>query len=145
MADVIIVYDSNTGNTAKAAAEIYNGVAESGVDVEMKKVEDTTVEDLKKAKGVILGSPCVNDNYSNLMREFVDTKFRDAKPSDKIGAVFGTYKWNGGNVHRLENDLRWLGVRLVTEGVNAHKHADNEIVKKLRELGRKVGEEVKKL
>jgi len=145
MADVIIVYDSNTGNTAKAAAEIFNGVQDSGAEVEMKKVEETTVEDLKKAKAVILGSPCINDNYSNLMREFVDTKFRDAKPSDKIGAVFGTYKWNGGNVHQLENDLRWLGVRLVAEGVNAHKHADSEIVKKLRALGRKVGEEAKKL
>jgi flavorubredoxin len=145
MADVIIVYDSHTGNTAKAAAYVFNGVQDSGVAVDMKKVEDTTVEDLKKAKGVILGSPCINDNYSNLMREFVDTKFRNAKPSDKIGAVFGTYKWNGGNIPRLENDLRWLGVRLVAEGVNAHLHADEETFRKLRDLGRKVGEEVKKL
>ncbi len=144
MADVVIVYDSRTGNTEKAAEEILSGVKESGATVELKKVEDVTVEDVRKARGVILGSPNMNDNYSGMMREFVNTKLIQAFPSDKVGAAFGTYKWNQDNLKRLENDMRWKGIRLVTEGVNVHRHDGAEVYKKLRELGKKVGEEAKK-
>ena len=145
MVDVVIIYDSKTGNTARAAEEVLAGVNDSGVSVELKKVEDATVDDLKGAKGIILGSPCINDNYSTRIREFVQDKLIQAKPSDKMGAVFGTYKWNGGNIPKLENDLRWMGVRLVTDGVNVHKREEKEQIAKLRELGKKVGEETKKL
>jgi flavorubredoxin len=144
MADVVIIYDSKTGHTEKAAAEILKGVEESGASVEMKKVDDATVEDVKKAKGVILGSPCIGDNYTRKMRDFVEGRLIQAKPSDKLGAAFGSYKWNGGNLKSLENDLRWMGVRLVTEGVNVHHFADDDVYKKLRELGKKVGEEARK-
>jgi flavorubredoxin len=144
MAEVIIVYDTKTGNTAKAAEEIYNGVKESGASVEMKNVDDTTVDDLKSAKGVILGSPNINDNYSTKIRDLVNIRLVQAKPSDKVGAVFGTYKWNEGNLKELERDLRWIGVRIIAEGVNVHKHAGEDITKKLRELGKAVGVEAMK-
>jgi flavorubredoxin len=144
MADVVIIYDSKTGHTEKAAAEILKGVEESGASGEMKKVDDATVEDVKKAKGVILGSPCISDNYTRKMRDFVEGRLVQAKPSDKLGAAFGSYKWNGGNLKRLENDMRWMGVRLVTEGVNVHRFDDVESNKKLRALGKKVGEEARK-
>jgi flavorubredoxin len=110
MADVVIVYDTKTGNTEKVAQEILGGVKESGASVELKKVDDVTVEDVRKAKGVILGSPNINDNYSAKMRDFVGTKLVQAKPYEKVGAAFGTYKWNHDNLIRLEQDMRWKGV-----------------------------------
>jgi len=144
MADVVIIYDTRTGNTEKVAREILDGVKESGASVDIKKVDSVTVDEVRGAKGIILGSPCINDNYSARMRDFVDTKLMQAKPSEKVGAAFGTYKWNGGNLKRLENDMRWKGVRLVAEGINVHKYGNGEVKKKLKELGRKVGEEAKK-
>lgn len=144
MVDVVIIYDSKTGNTAKAAQKIFEGVKESGASVVLKNVDDATVEDVKGAKGVILGSPCINDNYSAKLRDFIQTKLINAHVNNKVGAAFGTYKWNGGNIPRLENDLRWMGMRLVAEGVNVHKHADGDVTKKLHELGKRVGEEAMK-
>jgi flavorubredoxin len=144
MSDVVIVYDTKTGNTEKVAQEILGGVKESGASVELKKVDDITVEDVLKAKGVILGSPNIGDNYSTKMREFVDTKLTRAKPWDKVGAAFGTHKWNDDNIKRLENDMRWKGIRLVAEGINVHRHSEADVAIKLRELGRRVGEEAKK-
>lgn len=144
MTDVIIIYDSNTGNTEKAAQEIFAGVKESGASVEIKRVDDATVQDMRAAKGIILGSPNVYGNYTGKMRELVDTRLVQAKPSDKVGAAFGTYKWNNDNLKSLENDMRWKGVRMVCDGVNVHKHANGDVAKKLRELGKKVGEEAKK-
>lgn len=142
MSDVIIIYDSKAGHTEKVAQDICEGVKESGASVELKKVDDAAVEDVLKAKGVILGSPNIGDNYSAKMRDFVDTKLARAKPYDKVGAAFGTYKWNHDNLKRLENDMRWKGVRLVADGINVHRHDDAS--KKLRELGKRVGEEAKK-
>jgi flavorubredoxin len=144
MADVIIIYDSKTGNTEKAAQEILSGVKESGASVELKRVDDVTVEDVRKAKGVILGSPNIYNNYSAKMRAFVDTELTQAKPYDKVGAAFGTYKWNHDNLKRLENDMRWKGVRLVAEGINVHRRSDGDVLKKLRELGKTVGIEIQK-
>lgn len=144
MADVVIIYDTRTGNTEKVAREILDGVKESGASVDIKKVDSVTVDEVRGAKGIILGSPCINDNYSARMRDFVDTKLVQAKPSEKVGAAFGTYKWNGGNLKRLENDMRWKGVRLVAEGINVHKYGNGEVKKKLKELGRTVGIEALK-
>lgn len=144
MADVVIIYDTRTGNTEKVAREILDGVKESGASVDIKKVDSVTVDEVRGAKGIILGSPCINDNYSARMRDFVDTKLMQAKPSEKVGAAFGTYKWNGGNLKRLENDMRWKGVRLVAEGINVHKYGNGEVKKKLKELGRTVGIEALK-
>ncbi len=141
---MIIVYDSKTGNTEKAAQAILAGVKESGASVEIKRVDDATVDDLRAAKGIILGSPNIYDNYSGKMRELVDARLAQAKPSDKVGAAFGTYKWNDDNLKNLQNDLRWKGVRIVCEGVNVHRPTGGDVLKKLREIGRKVGEEAKK-
>ena len=143
MTDVIIVYDSTTGNTEKVAQEILNGVKESGASVEMKKVNEATVEELRKAKAIILGSPNIHDTYSGPMRDFVDQKLTQAKPAGKMGAAFGTHKWNTDNVKKLEQDMRWLGMLIVAEGVNVHRRETDE-VQKVRELGKKVGEEAKK-
>lgn len=144
MVDVLIVYDSRSGHTERAARQIYEGAVESGATVKIKSVGDVTLDDVKQAKGVILGSYCVEDNYSGRLREFIDDKLKIAKPDEKVGAAFGTYKWSGGNIKKLENDLHWLGLQLVADGVNAHHFVDEGTNKKLAALGKKVGEEALK-
>jgi flavorubredoxin len=144
MVDVLIVYDSKSGHTEKAAKKISEGVKESGATVSLKPVQDATLEDIKDARGLILGSLCVDDNYSGELREFINDKLKVSRPGDKIGAAFGTYKMDGGNLKKLEDDLHWLGMPLVAEGVNIHHNADDAAYKKLEELGKKVGAEALK-
>ncbi len=151
MVDVIIVYDTlsgnkeTAGNTEKAASEVLQGVIDSGASVTMKKVEDTTESDLREARGIILGSPCVNNSISGRMRIFTDETLRDARVSGKIGAAFGTYKWNGGNLRHLEKEMEYQGVKIVATGVNSMHHPNQEMVQKLHDLGKTVGTEAKKL
>lgn len=144
MIDVLIVYDSKSGNTEKAAKKISEGVKDSGATVILKSVQDATLEDAKNAKGLILGSLCVDDNYSGELREFINDKLKIAKPVDKFGAAFGTYKMDGGNLKKLEDDLHWLGMTLVAEGVNVRHNDEDATNKKLLELGKKVGAEALK-
>lgn len=144
MADVIIVYDTKTGSTERAATLVLEGVKAGGADGVMKKVQDVTEKDLLDAKGIILGSPNVNDNYSGPMREFIDVKMKNAKPIGKIGAAFGTYKWNTENLRRLETAMEYANIKLVAAGVNALHRPRSEDDAKLKALGETVGREARK-
>jgi flavorubredoxin len=141
MADVIIAYDTKTGSTERAAGLVLEGVKAAGAEGVMKKLQDVTEKDLQEAKGIILGSPNVNDNFSGPMREFIDGKMRNAKPIGKIGAAFGTYKWNTDNLKRLQTAMEYADIKLVASGVNALHRTRPEDDARLKALGEAVGRE----
>jgi len=139
MTDVLVVYDSRTGNTEAAAHEIAEGVKEAGASVEVKKVQDAGESDVEGAKGLILGSYCINDNYSGGLREFLNQVVANAGHHDKFVAAFGTHKWKGGNLPKLEKDMIQLGLSVIAPGVNAHMRPGHEDALKLRSLGKIIG------
>jgi flavorubredoxin len=146
MVDVIVIYDTlGTGYTEKAAQEVMEGVRSSGADAVLKKAEDTKEADLKEPTGIIIGSPNVNDNFSGRTREFVEGPLKNVHPDSKVGAAFGTHKWNTLNVHNLEKAMINESIRLVAPGVNATHRMNDETVQKLRELGAAVGREALKI
>lgn len=139
--DVIIIYDSKTGNTAKAAEEICEGVKASGAVAMMKKAEEATMSDLKEPKGIVLGSYCMLDKAPPAMRKFIEKQMSGADLEGKVGAVFGSYKKTGKHLPKLEGALMDKKVNIVCDGVNALGSPDAQTVKQLRDLGKKVGEE----
>jgi NAD(P)H dehydrogenase (quinone) len=145
MTDVLIIYDSNTGNTEKAAAEVLEGAKASGASATMKKLQETTEDDLRDAAAIIIGSPCIHDSITGPVLEFVEGRLRNARVSGKIGAAFGSYKWNGGNLPRLEAEMKSQGIRLVVPGVNSHRAPNAETSEKLRRIGAVVAEDALKL
>jgi NAD(P)H dehydrogenase (quinone) len=90
MSKVLIVYDSATGNTEKMAVAIGDGFKESGVPVELKKVKNTTLDDLVAADAIVLGSPTYFGNVSGTIKTFIDKteKLYPVGLKDKIGAAF---------------------------------------------------------
>lgn len=139
MADVLIVFDSRTGNTEAAAKEIAEGVKEAGVTVEVKTAHDAKVSDVESAKGLVFGSYCINDNYSGGLREFLNNVMANSKHYGKFAAAFGTHKWKGGNLPKLEKDMMQLGLSIIAPGVNAVKRPNDEDARKLRSLGKLIG------
>jgi flavorubredoxin len=141
MADVIIIYDSKTGNTAKAAEEICAGVRESGAEAILKKAEEAIKDDLVGPKGIILGSYCMLDKAPPAMRKFIEKQMACVELDGKVGAVFGSYKKTGKQLPKLETALLDKKVRIVAGGVNSLGSPNPETVKRLRELGKTVGNE----
>ena len=144
MVDVIVIYDSKTGNTAKAAAEICEGIRGSGAEAILKKAEEAVKDDLAGPKGIILGCYCMLDKAPPAMRKFIEKQLSGADVEGKVGAVFGSYRKTGKQLPKLEGALTDKKVRIVAEGVNALNSPDPETLKKLRALGKKVGEEAMK-
>ncbi len=86
---ILVIYDSNTGNTEKMAFEVAKGAKEAGANVAVKKANEATNEDLLKADGIIAGSP----TYYGLMSGKVKTLFDNSvkihgKLEGKVGAAF---------------------------------------------------------
>jgi flavorubredoxin len=144
MVDVIVIYDSKTGNTAKAAEEICEGIKEAGAEAVLKKADEAAMGDLSGPKGIILGSYCMLDKAPPAMRRFIEKQMAGADLEGKVGAVFGSYRKTGKQLPKLEGALTDKKVRIVAEGVNALNSPDPETKKKLRALGKKVGEDAMK-
>ena len=95
--NVLVAYDSATGNTEKMAQAVVEGAkGVSGTEVVLKRVGEITTEDLVGANAVIVGSPVYFANMSGEVKTFFDNwllkfgVFRDFKMRNKVGAAFVT-------------------------------------------------------
>ena len=60
MVKALVVYDSATGNTEKMAVAIGDGLKETGLDVEVKRVGNTKLDDPVAAAAIVMGSPTIS-------------------------------------------------------------------------------------
>jgi NAD(P)H dehydrogenase (quinone) len=90
MGTILVVYDSKTGNTASMATAVADGVkAVEGIQVTVKKVEETLLADLQAADGIILGSPTYYGEMSAKLKDLIDRSVDiHGKLEDKVGAAF---------------------------------------------------------
>lgn len=92
MATILIVYDSETGNTEKMAHAVAEGVKEvKGTTVELKRAVETTNEDLLHADAIIAGSPVYYGLMSAVLKGVFDTSVKiHGKLDGKVGGAFAS-------------------------------------------------------
>jgi NAD(P)H dehydrogenase (quinone) len=154
---VLVVYDSKTGNTETLAALIAEGVKQSaGIDVVVKNVDQATNDDLLKADGIIVGSP----TYYGLMSGKIKAMFDDSvkihgKLTGKVGAAFTSSRGvaSGAETTIISIIEAMLIHGMVVQGRAHAQHYGAAVVgkpedqeeEKFREFGRTVAELVLKL
>jgi flavorubredoxin len=152
-AKVLVIYDSNTGNTERLAKAVAEGVRQvSGVVVEVKRTEAVESGDVVGADGYAIGSPShfsvMSGKVLSLLTELYS--LRD-KMAGKPMAVFTT--GTGGQVLALENIDRIIGVfnpmfikpGIVIETVPARANPWEIDKKQAMELGRNLAEATVKM
>ena len=152
---ILIVYDSRSGNTEKMAYAVSEGVTEEGVDVEVKKVGDASVDELPGVDGVILGSPVYYGLPTAKLKEFIDDSVKyHGKLDGKIGGAFassgGTHTGAETTVIALNEALLVHG--MVIQGTSGSNHygaasvgaPDDKDIENCRKLGNRVASLVKK-
>lgn len=104
MASVLVVYDSRTGNTEKAAFLIAEGVKSvKGVSCTVKRVDDVKLEDLLSADGILIGSPTYYGGVSAKVKDLIDRSIAvHGKLEGKVGGAFTT---SGGTATGAETTL----------------------------------------
>ena len=97
MAKVLIIYYSKTGNIEKMAHLVEEGVKEENLEVKSKRVEDTNLNDLLSADGIIIGSPTYFGSMASPVKELIDKSVKYyGKFKDKVGGAFTSCQRVGG-------------------------------------------------
>jgi NAD(P)H dehydrogenase (quinone) len=103
---VLIVYYSRSGNTEEMAKAVEEGIKSEGVRAIRKKVNRTTLKDLQKADGIILGSPNYYGTMASELKAFLDRSVQlHGKLEGKVGAAFASGGGLGGGVETTVIDL----------------------------------------
>lgn len=157
MAKILIVYDSKTGNTEKMALAVAEGARQvDGAEVVVKRVDQTSLDDLMTADGIIMGSPTYFGQMSAKLKALIDESVKiHGKLEDKVGAAFTS---SGGTATGAETTLlSILGAMLIhgmiVQGRADDKHygaaavgkPDKEALEYCRELGKRTASLVAKL
>ena len=100
MGNILVVYDSKTGNTAKMASHVAEGArAVEGMDVRVLSVDDAAAEDALWADGIAAGAPTYVGITSWKLKKYWDDIAHTVwgKMDGKIGCAFSTSGgWGGG-------------------------------------------------
>ncbi|WP_414587734.1 flavodoxin domain-containing protein [Scytonema sp. PCC 10023] len=125
MANVLIVYATDYGNTRKMAEAIASGaMSVPDTQVSLKLAEDVTTDDLIASDALIVGTPVHMGSPDWRVKKFIDTVCSRLWMKDsmvgKVGAIFATgsgYGNAGGGSEltmlALLNNLAELGMVLV--------------------------------
>jgi len=153
MAKALVVYDSATGNTEKMAVAIGDGLREIGLDVEVKKVDTTNLDDLVAADAIVMGSPTYFSTVTAKMKAFIDKSIdvwpgEPGKLKNKIGAAFTSCAGaEGGNETTLLALIRamlWHGMVIVGHqsgacGAFSVETPDEKCLSDCKEFGKRIG------
>jgi len=158
MSKALVVYHSETGNTEKMAIAIGEGIKNAGLDVEVKSVNNTSLNDLIAADAIILGSPTYFSTMSTKMKAFIDrsTQIWPNKPGklkDKIGAAFTSCAdVAGGNQMTLLSLIQamlWHGMVIVGHqsgfsGAVSIEAPNEDCIAECRQFGERIASFVKR-
>ncbi len=99
MANILVLYDSETGHTAKMAEYVAEGARKYPVNVRLLSVDEATKEDILWCDGIAVGSPTYLGVLSWKMKKFWDDMVDLwGKIDGKIGCAFSSSGgWGGGN------------------------------------------------
>jgi flavodoxin short chain len=134
----LIIFGSTTGNTEEMAETVKTALENAGLDTELKNVTDAAPEDLAGAHDLLLlGCPAYGDDEVELQEDFAEfyEKLDGIQLNGKPYAVFApgdsSYEHFCGSVDMLEDKMKALGGKLVTDGLKIDgdpADADDETV-----------------
>lgn len=100
MGKVLVLYDSQSGNTRKMAEAVAAGAASvDGIEVRLRHVDEAGPEDILWCDGIAVGSPTNMGTMSWKMKRFWDERAAETwgQVDGKIGTVFSSSGgWGGG-------------------------------------------------
>ena len=146
MKKVMIAYVSRTGNTAKMADYIAEGVRFAGATAVIKKVaEIKNAKDLAGYDGYIFGCPTYHKDMTASMKTFLFIAEK-ANLTGKIGGAFGSHTHSGESGPMIADTMQYvfkmdlvdLGALSLTENILK----TDEGLKACQDYGKNLGEKL---
>lgn len=100
---VLVVYDTQTGNTGLMAEAVAQGVKDSGVEVVLKTVDEASIDELPRVQGVIFGSPVYYGLPTGKIKAWIDETIKYHGKLTHL--VAGAFSSSGGTHSGAESTI----------------------------------------
>jgi NADH oxidase (H2O-forming) len=143
---VTVSYVSAYGYTEELAYKIVEGLKSTGnfevkmFDVIHHDMKDI-VEEIDKSDGILFGSPTINGDLLEPIRNLM-TKLNPIVHGGKVAGAFGSYGWSGEAVPHIENRLKELRMKIVSPGLKVMFKPSEEDLANAYNYGKSFGERV---
>ena len=136
---VLVAYVSAYGYTREMASRVAEGLMHTGkVSVELVDIENILLGDLEehvvRADGIIVGSPTINQNTLLPVYKLFSV-INPIRDKGKPAAAFGSFGWSGEAVKLIEDHLKNLKLKVVSEGQTARFFPNEKEVESLVKFG----------
>ncbi|BHH83905.1 FprA family A-type flavoprotein [Desulforhopalus sp. 52FAK] len=141
----LVIYDSMWHSTEEMAHAVSAGLIEAGVSTNMVNLQvhhrSDVMTQVLGAKAVVLGSSTLNNGLLPRMAGFL-MYMRGLKPTNKIGATFGSFGWSGEAVSLMNKALEEMKIDVIEDGLKIKYVPTEDKLDECREMGRRVGKAV---
>lgn len=142
----LVIYDTMWYSTEKMAKEVVAGLQDENISVKMLNLRynhrSDVMREVLKASAIVLGCPTLNNGLLPRMAGFL-MYMRGLRPTNKVGAAFGSYGWSGEAVKQLNEAMEEMKFDLLDAGYRVKYVPQKEHLQKCAELGRAVGKKLK--
>ncbi|MFN2354569.1 MAG: FprA family A-type flavoprotein [Desulfopila sp.] len=143
--NALIIYDTMWHSTEKMAREIAEGLKEEGISYKLLNLRfnhrSDVMRDVLNASAIILGCSTLNNGLLPRMAGFL-MYMRGLRPTNKIGAAFGSFGWSGEAVKLLNQAMEEMKFEFIDPGFRVKYVPASEDLQKCTELGRSVGKKL---
>ncbi|MHB9129812.1 MAG: FprA family A-type flavoprotein [Armatimonadota bacterium] len=139
----VIVYDTMWDSTAKMARAMCEGLMSAGTPAQLMSLKSShrsdVVTQVLGAGALLVGSPTLNNNMLPTVADVL-TYLKGLRPTNLIGASFGSFGWGGEAVGQVREMLTAMKVDIVNDGVKIKYVPDNEALAQCFDLGVQVAQ-----
>ena len=148
MADVLIIYHSQTGNTEKLAKAVAQGVAVTeGARVVLKQAGVATAQDIKACDALVICSPEYFGYMAGAVKDFFDRTYEELKDDAAVqkkpfSVVVSAGNDGSGALNHIERICRGYRLRKVQKPILCKGTVTEEVLARCVELGSTIAEGV---
>ena len=143
MAKLLVLYDSQTGNTEKMAKAVAEGARSvPGVDVELKYYAGS--EELAEATAIVFGAPTYYHDITLPIKQMLEEAAKaGVQLKDKIGAAVGSYGWSGEAPQNVLEILKnKFGMKTIEPPITVLYEPKQAQLDECRKLGERIAQEI---
>jgi len=149
MKNLLVVYESRTGNTEAMAKAVQEGALSAGASVSLKKATEATMDDFLSCDGVIFGSPNNFGYIAGTLKEFFDQVWINlsnkelSKPYTAFSIGLAGAKPTLQSIDHICEEFRQyskLKLEKAHEGIAATRDPSPEVLEQCRELGKEMAQ-----
>jgi flavorubredoxin len=139
----LVIYDSMWHSTEMMAKSIAAGLLDKGINYKLVNLQvnhrSNVMCDVLEASAIILGCPTLNNGMLPRMAGFL-MYMRGLRPTNKIGAAFGSFGWSGEAVKLMNTAMKEMNFTLVHKGLKVQYVPEHGHLEECVELGHTVGQ-----